>query len=258
MNDILKKGRSFDYVKRVFASFAEIYNYDYVLDSSFLESDKIFFEGFKKDNHYYHYQTQNENSMLSLADMISMAVRIVEAFGVHHYEVIFSSKLEDAKSLFYYLDCLDISYNENLSDDSDWLFAIFVLDESGKKHRLLWGDVTSNFCFFEGFYEDVILHCDDTLKFEDKVLDIVVMWDTDSELEYALYLVQELRLNGFKTEMIHEKDLDVVRKKYATKYVIPIHEEDILNDEVCLMDLYTEEENKVKEMDLIQHLDINF
>ena len=257
MSSMIKRGRHFDYVRRVLASFAEIYNYDYVLESFLEESTKIFWESLEDNKHFYCYQIKNNKAMLDLADMIGMAVRIVEAFGVHEYEVHLSSNIRDQKELFRYLDCLDINY-ETLEMMQEKLFEIFILDEAHKKQRILWGGEQNDAYCCQGYYEDIVGYCEETLKLEEKSLDIVVMSETDFEQEHALYLVQELRLNGFKTEMIGEKSLDLIKEICPTKYVIFLNDEDIQNDEVCLIDFYTKEKEQIKEMDLISHLDINF
>jgi hypothetical protein len=259
MNTILKKGRYFDYVKRVLASFAEIYNYDYVLEASLEESSKIFWEGRDENKHFYCYQMSHVKDSLALSSMAAMAIRIIEALGVHQYEIVFSSKISNLEDLFRYLDCLDINYEETLNAKMNHLFEIFVIDENFKKHKVLWGDNQNKNSFvLQGFYEDCVMCCEDSMKLEEKMLDVIVLWENDLELEHALYLTQELRLNGFKTEMLGEKDFDVIKEKYQTKYVIPIKEEDISQDVVSLVDLYTEETQQIKEMDLIHHLDINF
>lgn len=296
-NDI-KKGKVYDYINRVLASFAEIYNYDYV-EADLGKEEKIPKNGLPimiqeyYDNHlneeeiptkmYYKEKVftkkvQNEYGYIAmkhpdcLAELISLSVRILEAFGLKDLTVDLSIPEKEKEKIFNDLDVLDINYEEKkLTSDlyQNILWEIkkkknkneeVVLISGGnlsKKAKEIKGleDEIIGFC---GEVEDLIQIAGESLHFDEKTLDIVVTYDTESEKEHASYLTQELRLNGFKTELIKRAEKSFIKKYYNTKYVISIKEENIKKDEVILTDLYTNEKETIKELDLIDHLDINF
>lgn len=298
--------RRYDYFNRLLASFAEIYNYDYSM-SSLMEDGSLYQaeaasirrDGIKGrirafyENHFnehevniklyynevvYSEMQRNEYGYLTLgtfdetvmADMISLAVRILEACGLKDLTILLnvSSKYHDG--LLESLDALDINYEEKSFDAcEDVAFEIRVKNTFNKEVTLISGGLFSKFSeslsglktdvfAFSGFLEELIQITYETLKVDEKMLDIVVTYGNKNECEHALYLGQELRLNGFKTEVIKRCEKSFIKKYYNTKYVISLKNDDILNDEVQLVDLYTNEKEKVKELDLINHLDINF
>jgi len=305
-----KQGRNIDYINRVLASFAEIYNYDYtksaLLEEGSLWNEKettirkegitgriraYFNNGMNKEDNitkmFYNETTMDkvqkeEYGFLSIgqldtafmADMIAMAVRIIEAFGIHHVTVNLKVDSSWKEDLFRYLDCLDIDYQEKDLSKKDYdklVFEIGKENTNGKmvnlieggslkeKTKAMSGTVVEAFGFSGDINQLLTTALDiGNMKNDEKALDIVVTYDTELEKEHTLYLVQELRLNGFKTEIAKNSSQENLKENYNAKYSISIKEEDIENDEVELVDLDTKEKTKVKEMDLINHLDIKF
>lgn len=305
-----EQGRNIDYINRVLASFAEIYNYDYT-KSALLENGSLwngtkpmirkdgmmgriraYFDNQLKEDEkvmkmFYNETTLNEMQkeeygFLTLgeldssimADMIAMAVRIIEAFGIHHVTVNIKVDEEQKEDLFRYLDCLDIEYREKdfaFPDFDKIAFEIKKEMENGQTISLIQGGslnkktkeisgLETNCFAFKGDINDLLVTAltIGNLKREEKMLDIVVTYETELEKEHALYLVQELRLNGFKTEMSKKTNQEQLKEQYHAKYGIILKEADIVTDQLALVDLDTQELEKVKEMDLINHLDINF
>ena len=268
----LEVGRKMDYMNRIFASFAEIYNYLYIdqnLDRLFQNENEVsnLIQDFGKDIKVYRYLT-NERDMVQfvsygfnheskITDMIGMAVRIIETFSIHDYEVkIYACDNND--KLCNYLDCLDIDYQATKQKDGVMEFEIVTKNED-KTLILAKGTSISNYAYeVTCKLKNLLVVSGDFLKTDDKILDLVVSYQTNMEQEHAMYLVQELRLNGFKTELIKDCDSECIKINYPSKYVIRINENDIQNDEVTLEDLYTGEIETVREMDLINHLDIQF
>lgn len=296
-------GRNIDYINRVLASFAEIYNYDYT-KSALFEGEQLRQNGYierlrahitnsmnkeKKNIKMFYNETtfkeiqKEEYGFLNMghidastmADMIAMAVRIVEAFGIHHIIVNIKAHETIKPDLFRYLDCLDIEYNEkelNIPDFDKVSFEISKQNEDEKDMVLIQGGSLEKkvqemsksqidaFAIFGDINHLLAIAMElGNIKTEEKILDIVVTYETELEKEHTLYLVQELRLNGFKTEIDNENlSKEELKKQYRTRYSIILKEADIKNDEVELIDLDTNETSKIKEMDLINHLDINF
>ncbi len=96
---------------------------------------------------------------------------------------------------------------------------------------------------------------------EEKSLDVFVLYVNEEEKCHGLYLTQELRLNGFSTEMDYlEKSLKNQFKeadKYKAKYLIILNSEDLKEGLIELKDNLTKEKKKVKEINLIDELDGN-
>ena len=296
------QAKEYDYLSRVLASFAEIYNYDYNASAIFEEQENIvrfngihgriraYFEyHFNEEEipikwYYqeviYHKVQKNEfgfltfdkNDQSNLAEIISLAVRFLEACGLRNL-IVQLNVLEPLSSNIYNdLDILDINYEEK-KIDSDFcqsvVFQIYGSNETDQKVLLIkggdmshlvkkWSGLTNSLYGFFGYLENLLEVLQGNLSLENKTLDVIVTYETDLEKEKALYLTQELRLNGFKTENIKRCEKSFIKKYYPTKYVISIKEKTIKNDEIILTDLYTNEKKTVKELDLIQYLDINF
>lgn len=294
--------KEYEYLSRILASFAEIYNYDYSASAIFEENENIvrkngimgrirgYYEYHLNEEEiptkmYYHEVTyqktqKNEYGFLSfqqkdlsyLAEIMSLAVRFLEACGLRDLTIQLDV-LESLRPIIYNdLDVLDINYEEKkLHSDfcQDIVFQIYKTTEKEEKVLLIeGGNMTSLLenlsglttpCYgFFGYFENLLEVVQGNLSLEEKTLDVVITYQTNLEKEKSLYLTQELRLNGFKTENIERCEKSFIKKFYPTKYVISIKEKEIENNEIILTDLYTNEKKTVKEMDLIQYLDINF
>ena len=96
---------------------------------------------------------------------------------------------------------------------------------------------------------------------DEKQLDAYVMYVNDEEKEYGIYLTQELRLNGFKTEIENcsrsLKNQFKQADRYNAKYLIILNSEDLKNGLIQVKDNITKEITKVKEVDIIDHLDLH-
>ncbi|MDD4795910.1 MAG: His/Gly/Thr/Pro-type tRNA ligase C-terminal domain-containing protein, partial [Bacilli bacterium] len=95
----------------------------------------------------------------------------------------------------------------------------------------------------------------------DSVIDVYLMYVSNSEKETAAFLAQELRLNGFKTETDYlDKGLKAQFKsadRLNAKYLIILNDEDLKENKVNVKDNLTKEENKVNINDLTEYLDGN-
>lgn len=297
----------YDYFNRILASFAEIYNYDYSVsslmeDGSLYDSssacircdgikgrirafyerhmnecevntklyyNEVVYSGTQRQE--YGYLTLGNVDEATMADMISLSVRFLEACGLKDFTVFLdlSSKYHDG--VIDGLDALDINYVEKNIDTEyeDVAFEICIKNTFNKEVSLIKGGLASKFSemisglhhdvfVFSGTLEDLNQVTYDTIKLDEKILDVVITYGNHTERDHALYLGQELRLNGFKTEVIPRCEKSFIKKYYNTKYVISLKDEDVSKDEILLVDLYTNEKEKVKELDLVHHLDINF
>ncbi len=290
-------GRKYDYIHRVLASFAEIYHFEYT-KSSILEEGTIKTNGMtskirsyyknhrneeetavkifysepiikEEEQTEYGFLTFKEQSDSSLAEIISLAVRLLEAFGIKDVTVELNCPEPRRKYLLNYFDVLDINYEEKKLKTEYFSDCVFeITQKKGQKtiSMIQGGDLTNlgkkvgkldnNIFGFRGNIEAILEMTD--IPLEEELLDIVITFDSEIEKEKAYYLTQELRLNGFKTECIKRIEKSYIKKHFNTKYVISMKEEEMKKDEVVLTDLYTGEKQTIKELDLIQYLDIQF
>ena len=90
-------------------------------------------------------------------------------------------------------------------------------------------------------------------------VDVFVMYVSDTEKKYALSLIQELRMNGFRIDCEYSsRSLKGQFKKadrLNAKYLIILNDEDLKNDEVTVKNNKTKEEDKVGIDYLIYYLD---
>lgn len=299
-----EEAKRYDYFIRILSSFAEIYNYDCSLsrllvdgtlfgeDKEILRKNGIFprIHGYFL-NHFnefevpmkcfyqevvysegqhqeYGYLTMGHFDESVMADMIALALRLLETCGLRNLNVVLA---QENSVIERYLDSLDIPYSlKDLTVSNTNSIAFEISNQQNNQEMvLLRGGCYSSFAKelsgldtqvfgFFGYLEDLVSITRDSLVLEEKMLDIVVTYETEKELEYALYLTQELRLNGFKSEYIKRCEKRYIKENYNTKYVLSVKEEGIEKSEFLLTDLYTNEKEIVKEMDLIQHLDMNF
>lgn len=91
--------------------------------------------------------------------------------------------------------------------------------------------------------------------------DCYIMYVNDEEKKYAVTLSQELRMNGFKTEIESMSRSLKSQFKNAdrlnTKMLIILNSEDIKNGVINIKDNLTKEEKKIKETEIIDYLDAN-
>lgn len=92
-------------------------------------------------------------------------------------------------------------------------------------------------------------------------LDCYIMYVSDTEKNYAVSLCQNLRLNGFCTEMeTMQRNLKSQFKqadRLNTKFLIILNDEDINEGKIKIKDNVTKEEQLVNEDELIDYLDMN-
>lgn len=94
-----------------------------------------------------------------------------------------------------------------------------------------------------------------------KELDAFIMYVSQSEKEHAIYLAQELRLNGFKIELENcGRSLKAQFKqadRLNSKFLIILNDQDLQAGEINIKDNLTKEETKIKESEIVEYLDMN-
>ncbi len=91
-------------------------------------------------------------------------------------------------------------------------------------------------------------------------VDVYIMYVSDTEKDMALYIAQNLRLNGFTTEMDYlGKGLKAQFKaadRFNAKYLVILNDKDLEDMMVNVKDNVTKEEEKVNINDLSDYLDM--
>jgi histidyl-tRNA synthetase len=92
-------------------------------------------------------------------------------------------------------------------------------------------------------------------------IDVYVMYVSDSEKDTAIYLTQNLRLNGFVTDTDYlNKGLKGEFKsadRMNAKYLVILNDEDLKSNKVNVKDNRTKEEEKVNINDLVDYIDMH-
>ena len=92
-------------------------------------------------------------------------------------------------------------------------------------------------------------------------IDMYLLCVSESEKETASYLAQELRLNGFITEVdLMGKSLKAQFKsvdRFNSKFLIVLNDEDLAHDEVVVKDNRTKEEKRMRITEVIEYVDMN-
>ena len=94
-----------------------------------------------------------------------------------------------------------------------------------------------------------------------KEIDAFIMYVSESEKKHAIYLAQELRLNGFKIELENTarglKGQFKQADRLNSKFLIILNDEDLKNGEINIKDNLTKEEKKILESEIVEFLDTN-
>lgn len=192
---------------------------------------------------------------------------------------------EEAKSRFEqvkkYLDLMDVEYEvdpkvvRGLDYYNHTVFEIvadipnvkegLALGGGGRYNKMvkeLDGPETSAIGFAGGM-DRLMLALEESeikLNYHDGI-DAFIMYVNDEEKDYAVSLLQALRINGFVAETEYTgrnlKSQFKQADRLKAKYLIILNSEDIKNGQVNVKDNTTKEEKKVLESELIDYLDMN-
>ncbi len=196
-------------------------------------------------------------------------------------EYLSNDSKKHLEKVLEYLDLLEINYkiDENLvrgldyytdtvfeiEVDSKELGASKVIGAGGRYNNLvssLNGPDTPAVGFALGVDRLISI-----LKLEEinipvkKEIDTYIMYVNETEKEKAIYLNQLLRLNGYISEINSlNKNLKAQFKeadRYKAKYLIILNSEDFKKSLITIKDNTTKEEEKIKELDLVEYLDMH-
>lgn len=188
---------------------------------------------------------------------------------------------ERFKSVLNYLDVMDIEYKVNpkiirgldyynhtvfeVAADVKGLGAQNVLCGGGRYNNLseaLDGPKTPGMGFAMGL-DRLLLVLDAeeiNVPVKDNV-DVYVMYVNEDEKQFAISLTQDLRVNGFITEIENmNRSLKAQFKqadRFKARYLIILNSEDIKNGYLNIKDNITKEEEKISYNDVVNYIDMN-
>ena len=192
---------------------------------------------------------------------------------------------EDAKKRYEtvkkYLEIMQIEYNEdpNLVRGLDYynhtVFEVVAdLKELGPGSVLCGGGRYNNMVSdlggqdspamgFAGGLDRLLLVLDTEdikINLKDEV-DAFIMYVSDSEKDYAIYLNQLLRLNGFRTDTEYtSRNLKGQFKqadRLKARFLIILNDDDIDEGKIKIKDNLTKEEKLINENEIVDYLDMN-
>ena len=92
-------------------------------------------------------------------------------------------------------------------------------------------------------------------------VDVYVMYVNEDEKQFAISLTQDLRVNGFITEIENmNRSLKAQFKqadRFKARYLIILNSEDIKNGYLNIKDNITKEEEKISYNDVVNYIDMN-
>ena len=180
-----------------------------------------------------------------------------------------------------YLDLLEVNYevNPNIVRGLDYynhtVFEIEFLNEdfgsqnviaAGGRYNtlveMLDGPSTAGIGFALGIERTILALEKEGVNIPiNNSIDVFIGYVNDEEKESALYITQDLRLNGFivETEYLNRslKSQFKSADRLNAKYIIILNSNDLANFKVNVKDNKTKEEEKVQINDLVDYLDIH-
>ncbi len=255
----MTKDKQIQYIQEVIMSICEKYNYDINFSNKENRDEVSKTYEFNKLNWEVNFKGSKDT--FSLADVISLVYHVFKILGFKKVLVNLNKDILEKEKVKDYLDLLDIEYDFDIKKDlnKEQIFNI-ILNSQVKIGEAIYLSEGINYKL------DINKLLEEMLKEEINIplnnsLDIFVCYQAEEEKETALYLIQDLRLNGFicETAYLGEKIDNQLKKanQLNSKYVIILNEKDIKNFEVCIKDNKTKEEKKIQINDLVDYLDMN-
>ncbi len=258
------ENRKLLYINNILMALCEKYNYEFLIDSAQLgkikESRKVYYTDFQN----FNIAVLNCNNSFIVAEVISLVYNTLQLLGFKKIKLNINKSLMGQYSLeklSEYLELLDITYNlDSKESDQEILWDIQI---SNYKNKLSIGKYTDTKISGELDLNQVLdILTKEEIKLPlDNSIDVFICYHNEEEKETALYLSQDLRINGFSCDTDYlDSDLEKQLKKsleFNSKYVIILDDQDINNFVVNIKDNKTNEEQKIPINDLVDYLDMN-
>ena len=237
MKNIIVKNKKREYVADIIKSICEKYRFNKVDND---ELSKVTGKVYSLDSKLII--KSDSDILIKDAEVISLVYQI---FNLLNIDALIKINISDSKydKLREYLDLLEIN---------------FEIDDKIKTDEYAYEVYSNDIKLGEGNSKiEVKIDLEKTIKeIEDngtnipveENIDVLFTATSENELETASYLMQNLRLNGFITE---------IGDKLSAKFDIILKDKDLEHNEVIIKDNVTGEETKSNINDIAEYLEMN-
>lgn len=236
MKNIIVENKKREYIADIIKSICEKYRFNKVNND---ELSKVTGKVYSLDSKLII--KSDSDILIKDAEVISLVYQI---FNLLNIDAIIKINIGSIKydKLKEYLDLLEINFEIDDKIKSDeYAYEVYSNDvklgEGCKSHASI--DL-----------EKVIKEIEDNgtnIPVEENI-DVLFTATSENELETASYLMQNLRLNGFITE---------IGDKLSAKFNIILKDKDLEHNEVIIKDNVTGEETKSNINDIVEYLEMN-
>lgn len=236
MKNIIVENKKREYIADIIKSICEKYRFNKVNND---ELSKVTGKVYSLDSKLII--KSDSDILIKDAEVISLVYQICNLLNIDALIKINIGSIKYDK-LKEYLDLLEINFeiDDNIKTD-EYAYEVYSNDvklgEGCKSHASI--DL-----------EKVIKEIEDNgtnIPVEENI-DVLFTATSENELETASYLMQNLRLNGFITE---------IGDKLSAKFNIILKDKDLEHNEVIIMDNVTGEETKSNINDIVEYLEMN-
>lgn len=237
MEEIIIENKKREYVADIIKSICEKYRFNKVNND---ELSKVTGKVYSLDSKLII--KSDSDILIKDAEVISLVYQI---FNLLNVDALIKINISDSKydKLKEYLDLLEIN---------------FEIDDKIKTNGYAYEVYSNDIKLGEGNSKiEVKIDLEKTIKeIEDngtnipveENIDVLFTATSENELETASYLMQNLRLNGFITEICD---------KLSAKFNIILKDKDLEHNEVIIKDNVTGEETKSNINDIAEYLEMN-
>lgn len=236
MKNIIVENKKREYIADIIKSICEKYRFNKVNND---ELSKVTGKVYSLDSKLII--KSDSDILIKDAEVISLVYQICNLLNV---DALIKININDSKydKLREYLDLLEINFeiDDKIKTD-EYAYEVYSNDvklgEGCKSHASI--DL-----------EKVIKEIEDNgtnIPVEENI-DVLFTATSENELETASYLMQNLRLNGFITE---------IGDKLSAKFNIILKDKDLEHNEVIIKDNVTGEETKSNINDIVEYLEMN-
>lgn len=236
MKNIIVENKKREYIADIIKSICEKYRFNKVNND---ELSKVTGKVYSLDSKLII--KSDSDILIKDAEVISLVYQICNLLNI---DAIIKINIGNIKydKLKEYLDLLEINFeiDDKIKTD-EYAYEVYSNDvklgEGCKSHASI--DL-----------EKVIKEIEDNgtnIPVEENI-DVLFTATSDNELETASYLMQNLRLNGFITE---------IGDKLSAKFNIILKDKDLEHNEVIIKDNVTGEETKSNINDIVEYLEMN-
>ena len=236
MKNIIVENKKREYIADIIKSICEKYRFNKVNND---ELSKVTGKVYSLDSKLII--KSDSDILIKDAEVISLVYQI---FNLLNIDALIKINIGSIKydKLKEYLDLLEIN---------------FEIDDKIKTDEYAYGVYSNDVKLGEGCKSHASIDLEKVIKeIEDngtnipveENIDVLFTATSENELETASYLMQNLRLNGFITE---------IGDKLSAKFNIILKDKDLEHNEVIIKDNVTGEETKSNINDIVEYLEMN-